>query len=84
MLWTYLKSKMTTVLGALVVLCGSVAFTGTLAEYNAVLMLVCASLTGAGLMAAKDANVSNSPNPVAPVVVPAVLAAQPNPAEQVK
>lgn len=78
-MWTYLKSAKTTILGVLVVLCGGITFSGTLEAYNSVLMLVCAMLTGAGLMASKDANVSNAPNPVAPVVVPPERLDVPNP-----
>ena len=36
--------------------------------------------TGIGLLVSKQFNVSNSPNPAAPVVVPTALATKPNPA----
>lgn len=80
-MWTFLNSIKTTALGVLVLICGGVAFTGVLADYNQLLMLVCGSLTGLGLIAAKDANISNAPNPAAPVVVTPELAAKPNPSQ---
>jgi hypothetical protein len=48
-------------------------------EYYKYLMAVCGFLTTAGFLAAKSANVSNAPNPVAAAAVTEAAAAKPNP-----
>lgn len=60
-------SMKTTLLGFLVLICSGTHYTGVLPEkYNSLLLLVCGVATAFGLIAAKDANVSNAQLPVAP------------------
>ncbi len=62
---SFIASAKTTILGGLVLICTGTNYSGILPEkYNSVLMLVCGVLTAFGLIAAKDANVSNAVNPV--------------------
>jgi len=82
-MWTFLQTAKLKIIGALVMICGGVAFSGALEEYNSYLMMFCATATGLGLFTAKPANVTNSPNPAAPVVVPSALLEKPNPVAKV-
>ena len=64
-MWSFLKSIKTTALGIMVIICGGTAYMDWLPEqYAGGIALLCATLVGLGLIAAKDANVTNAAHPV--------------------
>jgi len=76
----FLASSKTNILGILVLLCSGTSYSEVLGpRYSQLLMLVCGVLTAFGLIAAKDANVTNSKDPAAATVVPPMAQATPNP-----
>ena len=81
-------SWLTTIFGSGVILAGIFQLVAMTIEENGMphdtstwLNFAGKIVAGIGIILAKSYNVSNSPNPVAPVVVPPTAAAKPNPVE---
>ena len=61
---TIFSSMKTTVTGILVLICTGTSVSGVLGDkWNSLLQLICGVLIAFGFIAAKDADVSNAPNP---------------------
>ena len=66
----FFASAKTTIAGVLVLLCSGATFTGILPDkYSSLVGLFCGVAVAFGLIAAKDANVTNASNPTTPTVV---------------
>ena len=76
----FLASWKTSLAGILVLACTGTTYSDMLPpKYAGLLQLVCGVLIGFGIIAAKDANVTNAPTAVQPHVTPAVSVLPPPP-----